>query len=502
MATTALFSTTKKCAATAAMLVGTAGCTESTERVWDDVRKAEIASVLRSADLPLAHERPDLVAGKYSLMADSPYAFFRGTLPLYLYDWERNTSGAAESAFEGVPVLSVGDPHLENVGTLRASDGTLGLEVNDFDAASVHTYLWDVRRLATAVALGCHVAKADDNEGCNDKDGRPRDVAKAFANAYAETLVELADGAAPERIVEESDHPILEDLFQRAQLGAETKSELTDLTIFEGGQRRLKRGRVDPDDPSEELLDLPAWVFTSLPKALEEYTTTLVEPVPSSHLQVLDAARAMGSGVASFPRFRLFILVSGPTDSPDDDEIFELKELADAVGPSDLPSNLEFTSNRERIVLTSRAAWGTALAAPYWGTTEFAGFAAQVRWVSGSQKTVRTRRLRDDLGTKDALEKMASTMGRLLARVHASPLKAGELSPAPMVANVFRNDVDGFVDEQADWGEASALRALDDFECFQDALVDFGPLLGTLPSQGKAPPPDMADLYNGIKPAE
>src|SRR5687768_11644080 len=120
------------------------GCDRS-----DDARSAELVNVIVGADEALIRARPELCAGKYRRMAADPYAFFRGSLALWLHDLRLDTEGAARSAYalDGPLPLALGDPHPENFGVLEAGDGTLALEPNDFDAADRAPYLNDVRRL-------------------------------------------------------------------------------------------------------------------------------------------------------------------------------------------------------------------------------------------------------------------------------------------------------------------------------------------------------------------
>lgn len=64
----------------------------------------------------------------------------------------------------------------------------------------------------------------------------------------------------------------------------------------------------------------------------------MIAPPPPSFFQIEDAARELGSGVASFPRVRVLVLVRGPTASPDDDVILpEIKELGGAWGLGHTP---------------------------------------------------------------------------------------------------------------------------------------------------------------------
>ena len=456
--------------------------------------------MLARADMPLIRTRPELVAGKYAVMAEDAYSFFRGTVPLALHDWQANRDGAAESAFgaDEPLVLSLGDAHIENFGTLRAEDGTFGLEPNDFDSADRGPYLWDVRRLVAAAALAARLSNDDDETAHDAASAAARDIAFAAARSYAETMASLAEGAPRHRSSEPGTSPVLTDLFERSAKGTDTRSELVDLTTTASGSRLLRRGIVDPTDPRSQLKDLPEACLHALPAALSAYRATLIAPPPPSFFQIEDAARELGSGVASFPRVRVLVLVRGPTASPDDDVILEIKEIGDALGLGHAPPDVSFDSLQSRVLHTTRSAWATPSAAPLWGTSEMLGFPVQVRLRSGGQKTLRVSRLHGKRGTPEALTDLAAHLGALLARVHASPIFEGDPSPAPDVVAAIGGDSGAFAAEQADLGVAAAERVLADHQRFRAALADLGPTLGVVPDEADAPSPELAALYSGL----
>lgn len=465
-----------------------------------DSRGAEIASVTAQADMALIRTRPALVAGKYARMADDPYAFFRGTLPLYLHDWRSGKDGAAESRFAGSAprVLSIGDAHVENFGALRARDGSFGLESNDFDSAGLDPYLWDVRRLTTSVALAARLSNPEDEEARSAAAAAEREIAVAAARAYAEAIAKLADGAPRERESAPGEGPVLNDLFERSEEDTATRAELEELTVVLDGTRRLRRGSIDPEDPSSQLLDLPEACEAALKRTIEGYRGTLGDPPEASFFEILDAAREMGSGVASFPRVRVLVLVEGPTPSRDDDVILEVKELADAIGPGHAPPDVELDSVPSRVRVATAAAWGGVDAAPLWGVSEMLGFPVQIRLESAGQKTIRIRKLTGKRGTTEALVGLAEALGRLVARVHASPLREGDPAAAADVAAAIGPDLGAFADEQADAGVRGAERAEGDHLRFRTALFELGPTLGIVPDETDRPSPELSALYNGL----
>lgn len=476
----------------------TAGCGSPVE----DQRTAEIASVMARADMPLLRTRPSHVAGKYALMASDPYSFFRGTVPLYLHDFRNDRDGIGASAFaaDTPVVLSLGDAHLENFGVLIAADGTFALEPNDFDGADRTVYLWDVRRLAVTMALAARLSNADDPEARAAATAIAPDLAFAAARSYAEAIRALSDGAPRSRVDDPGDSEILSDAFERSMEDAADRSELAELTVLEDGARRLRRGIPDPEDPSHVLRDLPPWFLDALPQAIEAYRGTLVDPPPAGFFTVLDAARELGSGVASFPRMRALVLVRGPSDAPEDDVILELKELPDSTVPSHPPPEVGYDSVQDRILRTSRAAWAVPTAAPLWGASEIAGLPIQIRLESEGQKTLRVARLRGDRGTPEALTDIAVRLGAFLARIHASPVSGDTESPAAAIASAVGDDPDAFGADHAAVADRAAAGVLEDFERFGGALEQLGPTLGVPFDPADAPSADLAALYDGVEP--
>lgn len=476
---------------------GIVGCGPPTP---DESRKAEIANVIASADEPLLRTRPNLVAGKYARMAAHPYDFFRGTVPLSWHDYQNNRFGLAESGFalDGPLAPVLGDPHPENFGTLLGADGELALEPNDFDGSDFAPYLWDLRRLVTGMALAARLTNLDDPAAHEITARAARAIARAAAEAYAQAIIALSKGAERTRMTQGDGDPTLDDLFERAREDLADRTELAELTTLDQGQRRLRRGVLDPADPAERYLDLPPWALAALPNTLSEYRRSLVNPPESAYFNVLDAARAVGSGVASWARVRVILLVRGPTDDPGDDVMLELKELNDSGLGGHYPPFVRYDDVAERIRSTSRAAWVRPDAEPLWGTSEWLGFPVQIKRESDAHKTIRVRRMSEELGTPAALEGLARRLGEVVARAHTATPKNAEWV-ARDVAYVIARDPAGFADEQADVGDRYAQRALADHGLFRAVLEERGPRLGLPVDTNDVVAPDLAAVYADVQ---
>jgi uncharacterized protein (DUF2252 family) len=112
---------------------------------------------------------PALVALKDELMAASPFAYFRGAVPVMAYDLSLipNT---------GIRNQLCGDAHVRNLGAYAAQDGRLVFDINDFDETIVGPFEWDVKRMATSLVLA--------GRGAGAKNLHCREAAGVFLERY------------------------------------------------------------------------------------------------------------------------------------------------------------------------------------------------------------------------------------------------------------------------------------------------------------------------------
>jgi hypothetical protein len=458
-------------------------------------REAEVASVLARADDPLLRSRPGLVAAKYRLMAEDPYAFLRGSLALYRHDLSTNHGHVAESAYGlSAPMpLSLGDPHVENFGLLEATDGTLALEPNDFDAAERFPYLWDLRRLTISLSLTVRLVAL-----AGGTSAQPVDVAAAAARAYATDIRALAGGAPRTRLSDPSGDVVLADLFERGLEDLESRSELAELTVEGPDGRRLRRGPLDPTDPDDALESLPECLSGALPTLLADYAASLATSPPASELTVLDAARLRGSGVASYPRVRALVLLRGATDASNDDWILELKELGEAPDSGLVPPYGHFADIPSRVLDMAHSAWARPDAEPRWGGAPALGLPFQLRRESEAHKGLRVTRLEGERATPEAFSVLAAHLGSRLAVVHAAELSDSPVGAASEIARVVGADVEAFAAEQGAISASYAAILEEDATRFGAVLDALGPTLGVLPESPDEISPDLRALYGDI----
>lgn len=452
-------------------------------------RDATLRSTFVRADAAILAQRPELVASRYAAMAQSAHAFYRGALAVYLRDWRDGETGLSFSRFavDAPMPLGVGDPHVENFGSLLGRDGVLALEANDLDGADRVPYLWDLRRLT----VGLCVAAADSNGGDPDALARAtaasRGIAREAALAYAAAI---QPGAPERRVTEGGDAPVLVDLFRRARRDAASRAELGELTVTVNGARRLRRGIVDPQPPASALSELPPWAYDTIPALFARYRESLTAPPDPRFFTVLDAARQFGGGVASLPRVRVLVLVRGPSDALDDDVLVEIKEQSDALTPGGPPPGVYADDIPSRVAAARRTVWSLPDAEPLWGTSTWFGLPVQIRHESEAHKGVKVDRLRGDAGTPEAMRALARVLGGVLARAHRRSLP----SPAPQAAMLSRAPA-AFADEEADLALRYAAQVLDDFARFQRLLRAHGPTLGRRHNESDAPSSPARALF-------
>ncbi len=390
-------------------------------------------ALVRATLAPTSHADA-LELRRRARMASSSVSFYRASIALFRRDWDDPSVGLSASRFaldEPMP-FGVGDPHVENFGTLLASDGTVTFEPDDLDAAERVPYLWDLRRLAVSLVIAARESNRDAPAARRAAAQAATDIAREAVRAYALTLTETATNTA------NRDGAIIEDLVRRSNEDTPRRGELEELTTLVTDARSLRRGALDPRDPSRQLTDVSNATRDELTAVLARYRTSLHDPPDAAFFTVLDAARALGRGAASLHRARLLVLVRGPSDGPDDDVILEVKELPAAPFAT-------LDSDAARVLEARDWLWTRRDADPLWGVARLRRCSLQIRTESAAARGVRVSRLRGPLGTPDALRELARSLGARLARIHRRSLP----SPPPQAA-LIASDPDGFAREQVE----------------------------------------------------
>jgi uncharacterized protein (DUF2252 family) len=124
-----------------------------------------------------------LIPLRMARMAESPFAFLRGSANVMAWD-------LAHSPSIGHNVMIDGDAHLNNFGLFRTPRHDVVFDLNDFDETLVAPWEWDLKRLTASINVAAR-------ENGVDESGRERAVCAAAA-AYRKTMADLAKVSAYE----------------------------------------------------------------------------------------------------------------------------------------------------------------------------------------------------------------------------------------------------------------------------------------------------------------
>lgn len=449
-------------------------------------------------------------------MALGPYNFFRGTVLQFTRDMI-DQPGRFPTSFstpESSRVLLVGDPHYENIGTYRRSDGQVLLDFNDFDAASVGPYHLDVRRLAlsfyvalvqidywrsaNAVEQGAVYAPLTTEE-------QRIQLASLVAAEYAVEVMRLTAGAEPLLVRYQSGFgAIVDDIMRRAIRDGEIREELDEYTVVQAdGSRTFVLGDREPEYDGiigDRLLAPSPQVENWLVESWNAYPPTLVQPEGYSpqFFTIKDIAQRFGAGVSSYPLLRYYVLVEGPTSSVEDDVVLEIKEVGDPVQYPELAyfPYPRFPSNAERVATYQRAlqetpendsllGWldGPGVLVEEFRLTTSSSLGFRVRNRTKFQKGMDVSRLLSKLveadWTLDDLNTFAALSGRLLASRHAAGVVPGVAEPAlSSIATVIGGREQAFTAEMRAFITFYGPLLVEDYQRFAALLRSAGPLLG------------------------
>jgi uncharacterized protein (DUF2252 family) len=390
---------------------------------------------------------PNLLPIRFTRMAESPFAFFRGTAALQARDLKGTPSA-------GITVQCCGDCHLMNFGGFATPERALVFDINDFDETLPGPFEWDVKRLATSFILAARWL------GFGAADGRR--TALALLASYRTGLARFAEMTVLEtwyakvefedllRIVAD-DPKVLKRLTRTVERATQNTCEhvFHRITTMENGQPRIvdQPPLLYHPDPSELSLDAQVLPF------LKAYRATL----PRERQVLLDRFRLVDGaykvvGVGSVGTRCYIALFVGDQD----DHLFlQIKEARPSVleglaGPS------PFKNNGERVVTGQRLMQSAS--------DIFLG------WSRGAHGDYYVRQLRDmkvvaNLAgyTPRELAAHGRLCGYALARAHAKSGDAATLTG-------YLGSSGAFDEAVADYALAYADQVEKDYESFQAAV--------------------------------
>lgn len=423
----------------------------------DSERQKHIVDVLVDAFADLIERDPRAFRGKFRKMAADPFAFYRGSAPLYYSDMARLEDPWVDDATSRVWIQ--GDLHAENYGTYMDSAGVLVFDVNDFDEAYLGHYTWDLQRMAASLALlGFRKALSD---------GSISGLIETYARAYAETVQLFATSEVDRDFrltLDNTDGPLL-SVLQVAR--SETRVRLLDaITAFDGVDRKLASG--------PGVRDLPGGEREAVLAAYEQYLDTIPEAKRQQSLSyaVKDIKGRAGVGIGSAGLRVYTLLVEGRTQALENDVILSMKQAnTPAVSRvvTDERIRSYFEHEGQRTAVSQQAL--QAHADPWVGWCELDGVGQIIKEVSPYEAD-----LDWELVTEvDEMQPLVHDLGRATAKVHCVS-DAGSEHPLvdveveARITEVIGGRHDAFARDLAQFGADYGALTREDHRRFVDAF--------------------------------
>ncbi|HEY1418726.1 MAG TPA: DUF2252 family protein [Myxococcaceae bacterium] len=272
------------------------------------LRPFELARWQLERDQERMRRMPFLLARKLSRMAASPFAFLRGTAPLF-YRVLRNAPRLARGP--ETDGMLCGDLHLENFGVYRPDKPSptadrVVYDLNDVDEAFIGPLHLDLLRVLTSVLLAAR------GWGCTAANGL--ELAGALLDGYQR-------GRAGGRAIPVPG-PVTRLL---AVVSARKRRELLEKrTVVAGHRRKFLIG--------DNFLKLPRSTRSACARAFHRFAAAQAKAAghPFERFKVLDVAfRVAGTG--SLGAFRVAVLVEGH-GTRDGAWMFDMKAMGESAG--------------------------------------------------------------------------------------------------------------------------------------------------------------------------
>ncbi|QNG37126.1 DUF2252 domain-containing protein [Geodermatophilaceae bacterium NBWT11] len=336
-------------------------------------------------------------AAKFQVMADSLFAFFRGSCLLFYRDL------AGEDAWMPT-VLTLGDVHPDNFGVMPNADDVPVFGVNDFDEAFYAPFTWDLKRGAVGFLLGV----ADGGYGPKTQ----RRTVRAFLAGYLDAMDRYAgelDETAGQMGLADAP-PLVAAVLQESAARSRARW-LRKKYLDESGRGFASSARLEP--VTHRVPEFQALV--------QRYVEVnrLTPPARAGAMRVKDVCLRHGQGVASLGLQRYYVLIEGPAGDATDDVVLEFKQARrSALRGLVPPSEFELIGEADRVAHAQRVqlVGGDA----FFGSVDAEGVSFMVRERSPYKNDVDLAGL-----SKADWSDYAGICGAVLAHAHALSDEAG-----------------------------------------------------------------------------
>ncbi len=407
------------------------------------------------ADLMTAD--PSAWRGKFRKMAETAFAFYRGSASLFYADVSQDEDPFLNEKTSRVWIQ--GDMHAENFGTYMNGKGVLIFDVNDFDEAYVAPFNWDVKRFCASLALIGYQKALSDVE--------INQMVAAGARAYAQQVARFAAGENDKNFALQLDNTegALKQVLFNARL--KTRVGLLDFeTDIVDGDRRFKNNKfISPVD---------AVMRKKVEAALEEYYLTIPNRKRRSKMtyEIKDIALRRGLGIGSAGLKIHCILLEGETQALENDLILSMKTALPSAASkyvNDPEAAQYFVNEGHRTAVSQRAL--QANADPFLGYSTLEGNAMFVTEISPYKSDLEW----DDINDMDDILAVVEGLGKCIAKIHCCSDDDSDQTLVDYSIDEAINQVlDGreaeYVAYMTKFGEQYAARVREDYRIFVDAF--------------------------------
>jgi uncharacterized protein (DUF2252 family) len=268
---------------------------------------------------------------KYCKMASSPFVFFRGTNHLYWADFAGDPR-LDRFGSERTRTWLQGDLHAENFGAFDNDRGVVVYSLDDFDDSVIADYQLDLWRMAVSIALIAqqHAVISTAAQG---------EVIDAFIDAYLEAMSGYRgnDDELDATFTAASTSGLVKQFLEEVETRRSRERALDRWTVLSGETRTFDLSRP-------ELAPVSARLDDEIRAAQPGYMSSLSgggTRLGADYLAIKSVARRLGAGTGSLGSPRYYLLIEGPSASPHDDRILDVKR-------QDAPTPYHFFTAAER----------------------------------------------------------------------------------------------------------------------------------------------------------
>ena len=369
---------------------------------------------------------PALIPFKYKLMAESPFGYFRGAVPVMAAD-------LAVLPSTGIMTQLCGDAHVRNLGAYAAPDGRLVFDINDFDETIRGPFEWDLKRMAASLVL-C-------GRGSGHKEAAAREAVEKCIERYAAQMRAFAQMPSLEvgrfQVHRLGQVAPVRQALMKAERGTplHTLDQLTEPASAAPGAERQFR-QVKPTltrvtGSQAKLVLASLGLYRQMLEPQRQHLLSLYRPVDV-------AFKVVGTGSVGLRDYCVYFEGNGAADPL----FLQIKEEPTSAYTAYLPDAQPPHHNGQRVAEGQRAM--QLQSDPVLGWTHMAGRDYLVRQLNDHKGSIEL----EDL-SGDGLVAYAEVCGELLARGHA---RSGD----PLILAGYIGSGDGFADALARFGSLYA----------------------------------------------